>query len=222
MKRKIEIKASNDGSHTLFLPDMNETYHSIHGAINESNHVFLKMGLHAIEKETITILEVGFGTGLNAFLTALEAVKIQKKAHYYTIEPYPIEAEIYTALNYASIVAPDQDSMFQKLHTCSWENEHEINPYFTFEKHLIKLEEITLSSDVDLIYFDAFAPNKQPELWEVHVLKKCHQALKDDGILVTYCSQGQFKRNLKAAGFDVQKLTGPPGKREMTKGIKIC
>ena len=219
--RKVELKKSRDGSHTLYLPELNETYHSIHGAINESKHVFLKMGLNAVGLNTINILEIGFGTGLNAFLTMLEAIKSGKqKIYYHTLEPYPLEENVYKQLNYPAIISSEHESLFLELHQVDWDITHQIAPDFSFHKSIKRLENIDLDATIDIIYFDAFAPNKQPELWEVEALKNCFKALKPGGILVTYCSQGQFKRNLKTVGFEVEKLEGPPGKREMTRGIK--
>lgn len=219
--RKVELKKSHDGSHTLYLPELNETYHSIHGAINESKHVFLKMGLNAVDLNTINILEIGFGTGLNAFLTMLEAIKSEKqKIYFHTLEPYPLEENVYKQLNYPAIISSEHESLFLELHQVDWDITHQITPKFSFHKSIKRLENIDLDATIDIIYFDAFAPNKQPELWKVEALKKCFKALKPGGILVTYCSQGQFKRNLKTVGFKVEKLGGPPGKREMTRGIK--
>lgn len=219
---KVEIVSSGDGSHTLFLPEMNETYHSLHGALTESQHVFIKMGLEVVGSDSneVTILEIGFGTGLNAFLSLIWAEEHKKNIHFQTMEPFPLSPEILEKLNYSDHLPEKWKAYFQDLHAASWENPVRISEYFTIHKSADKLEDYSFDQLADLIYFDAFAPNKQPEVWDLSNIEKCYSMLKSSGILVSYCAQGQFKRNLKAAGFEVESLPGPPGKKEMTRGVK--
>lgn len=219
---KIEIVSSGDGSHTLFLPDMNETYHSLHGAFTESQYVFIEMGLEKVAQnlDEIRILEIGFGTGLNALLSLKWAEEHKKKVQFTTLEPFPLLDEVIDKLNYGSMVAEPWSEQYGKLHKTVWEESVEVSAVFTLTKHKSKLEEVPLQSTFELIYFDAFAPNKQPEVWDLSNIEKCFSLLGNGGVLVSYCAQGQFKRNLKAAGFEVEVLPGPPGKKEMTRAWK--
>lgn len=225
MKRKIEIIASDDGSSTIFLPEMNETYHSTHGALQESQHVFIKKGLSylADKQDNITILEIGFGTGLNALLTYLFATQRTNKLSYHTLEPFPLEADIVAQLNYPQcITKKGVDKLFQELHVSDWNVQNTLHPNFTFYKYEQKLEEFTqLSKSVDLMYFDAFAPSRQADMWTLEQIERVANVMKPGGILVTYCANGQFKRNLKALDFELEMLDGPPGKREMTRAVKL-
>ncbi|MCU0430399.1 MAG: tRNA (5-methylaminomethyl-2-thiouridine)(34)-methyltransferase MnmD [Cytophagaceae bacterium] len=209
----IEVITTGDGSHTLFLPGLQETYHSTHGAMQESKHVFLQHGLHALPPETrpVRLLEIGFGTGLNAWLSALT----EKEIHYTTLELYPLEERIWKALNYAS--AEGQD-IFEKIHTCKWENPCMVRPGFYLEKKQGDVKLLDLSNYLfDLVYFDAFAPSKQPEMWSSEIFEKIKSSLSKGSILVSYCASGAFKRTLKNLGFEVETLEGPPGKKEMTR-----
>jgi tRNA U34 5-methylaminomethyl-2-thiouridine-forming methyltransferase MnmC len=214
----IEIIESEDGSHTLFNPDLNETYHSHHGAITESRHVFIKEGLEKTGKENVKILEVGFGTGLNSLLAFEYAEKNGIKLWFESLEPFPLKEEIYSKLNYGKFTGENLQEKFILLHECEWEKAVHLSPLFTLLKRKQRLEDVILEKDFDCIFFDAFAPNKQSEVWDLTNLQKCSSALNPNGILVTYCAQGQFKRNLKQAGFEVESLPGPPGKKEMTRG----
>ncbi|WP_028981472.1 tRNA (5-methylaminomethyl-2-thiouridine)(34)-methyltransferase MnmD [Sporocytophaga myxococcoides] len=222
MQSKIEIIKTEDGSHSLYIPDMKETYHSTHGALRESEYVFIQNGLDLIPTDNeINILEVGFGTGLNTFLTFLESEKRALKIYYQTIEPYPLEENIFLELNYPEMISPDKSSIFYDFHKASFGEIKEINQDFIFKKHLQKLENLEMKPAIlDLVYFDAFAPSKQPELWELGNFEKIYGWMKNEGVIVSYCASGQFKRNLKAAGFFVETLPGPPGKKEMTRGRK--
>jgi len=219
---KIEIVSSGDGSHTLFLPDMNETYHSMHGAFTESQYVFIEKGLGSLstDRDEIRILEIGFGTGLNALLSWKWAEENTKKLNITTLEPFPLSEEVIDKLNYGNLVSLLWSEKYTNLHKAAWEELVEISDYFSLTKHKAKLEEVPLRTTFDLIYFDAFAPNKQPEVWELANIEKCYSLLGNGGVLVSYCAQGQFKRNLKAAGFEVEVLQGPPGKKEMTRAWK--
>ena len=223
---KKEIIISKDGSHTLSVPEMNETYHSIHGALTESRHVFIKMGIEQIQQTAnpIAIFEVGFGTGLNA-MTTLEWLidSPTKTIQYHSIEAFPVTEEVINKLNYADLFNfENAKKQYQKLHTAKWNQSIEITPNFSLTKIHNKLDDHSIQNDFyDCIYFDAFAPNKQEEMWKKEILKKCFNALKQGGRFVTYCAKGQLKRDLKEIGFEVEMVQGPPGKREMTTAIKV-
>jgi tRNA U34 5-methylaminomethyl-2-thiouridine-forming methyltransferase MnmC len=212
---------TSDGSHSLYLKDKNETYHSRHGAIQESLHVFIGAGLKPLiesgEKE-IKILEIGFGTGLNALLTLQEAEKSKLSIEYTSLEAFPLGNEITRQLNYgATLNAPDE---FGKLHSSSWAEAAEVSPHFRLKKIHTRLENFSTEEKFNLIYFDVFAPTVQPELWTGEIFRKMYALLETGGILVTYCSKGDVRRAMIAAGFQVEKLPGPPGKREMLRARK--
>ena len=215
---------SGDGSHTLYHEELNETYHSTHGAIQESMHVFIEMGLQQIQEKEIKILEIGFGTGLNAFLTALHHnTHPETQIEYHTLEPFPLPESIYINLNFSEILKVNEPEkrLFQLIHDLEWEETVQLTEGFQLKKQEKKLEDFNaLNSFYDIVFFDAFAPNKQKEIWSVDNLSKCYTALKDNGIFVTYCSQGQFRRNLESVGFKVNRIQGPPGKREMIRAFK--
>lgn len=221
MDRKIIVTADN--SKTLLIPELNETYHSKHGALNEARYVFIKMGLDYLQtthqNNPITIFEMGFGTGLNALVT-LEYLKNHPslKITYDSIEKYPLTINEIENIGYDNVL---DATLFKKLHICEWNKEHIITDQFQLKKIKGDIKSSLLKeANYDLIYFDAFGPRVQPALWETDTLKKMYTILKPTGTLVTYCAQGQFKRNLKAVGFEVQNLPGPPGKREMTRATK--
>ena len=216
MKREIII--TSDGSTTIHLPDWNEQYHSKHGAIQEAYHVFIKNGLEKIQKKNITILEIGFGTGLNCFITLLES---QKKIDYVGVEAYPIDQEEIKKLNYISeLKAEKYQSTFHKIHEVSWDKKHQISKLFSLKKEQKFFEDIENSNFFDLIYFDAFGARVQPNLWTESMFKKMFDALKKEGILVTYSAKGSTRRAMQAVGFSVERLPGPPGKREMLRATK--
>jgi len=227
-KRKLVI--TEDGSHTLFVPELNEHYHSVHGAVQESMHVFIQTGLNIIiDKKSISILEVGFGTGLNALLTLREAMEQKKDISFTSIEKYPITVEEIEILNYAAFLGIDFSDVYKQLHDATWNSYVEIqlscsddnnNSSFQLKKLQLDLLNFITEEKFDLIYFDAFSPNVQPELWSETVFKKMYNCLQPKGILVTYSAKGFVKRNLRAAGFLVKRLPGPPGKREMLRAIK--
>lgn len=228
MKKKVEdiqIIMTDDGSHSIFNATLNETYHSTHGAIRESDHVFIKQGLLYKLTEALTsplqILEIGLGTGLNTFLTALRAIK-GPAIRYTTIEPYPLGSEIITQLNYPTFFQHDHGKdIFQTIHHSDWGVWKTVHQNFTLLKLRITLEELVpVPETYDLVYFDAFAPGKQQEVWQQHLLKKVFTGLVPTGILVTYCAQGQFKRDLASIGFNYETLPGPPGKKEMVRARK--
>ncbi len=216
-----QIISTKDGSNTLFIPELNETYHSIHGAYQESLHVFIKNGIQQIPNTSeITVLEVGFGTGLNAILACEYASKNQQKINYCGLEKFPISYELSSQLGYENFLTENGKSEFTQMHTSDWNSVVHIHPFFTFEKKNQALQEFKNNRSYDLIFFDAFAPEKQPEMWTEEVFRFLYNALKQNGILTTYCAKGHFKRTLKAVGFEVKALPGPPGKREMTIAIK--
>jgi tRNA U34 5-methylaminomethyl-2-thiouridine-forming methyltransferase MnmC len=219
----IEIITTGDGSHSLLNKSLNETYHSHHGAIQESMHVFITNGLLFFLDRSganeVNIFEVGFGTGLNAFLTLQFALKSTAQIHYTSIEAFPLEKEVWSVLNYASSSSKEY---FERLHTCAWNESVSILPNFHLKKILGTVQDLTLpSSFYNLIYFDAFAPNKQPEMWTLSVLKKIEAAMATGSAYVTYCAKGQLKRDLKSLGLTVETLAGPPGKKEMVRALKI-
>ena len=217
MNNKIVI--TNDGSHSIFNPEINETYHSKHGAIVEAEHVFIKNGFSKANKNELNILEIGFGTGLNALLTSQKAVQKSITVNYHTMELYPVPKENYTQLNFTDLIGLEKESLLN-LHETPWEEECKINEFFSLNKSKSDLEHYTSNTKFDIIYFDAFSPEKQPELWTEIIFKKMYNYLKEDGFLVTYCAKGVVKRTMKSVGFDVIALDGPPGKRQMTRADK--
>lgn len=223
---EIRLIETQDGSHSLYNPDLNETYHSFHGAIQESQHVFIRMGLHYYldlhQSNKVKILEIGFGTGLNAILTYKDLTKKKIKTWYDTLEPFPIEENIWSKLNYIEKLGfNDIEDVYKNMHTCRVDTITELSEGFLFTKYKSKLEEITLHANhYDVVLFDAFAPNKQPDLWKLEQLQKVVASMKVGAVLVTYCAQGQFKRDIKEAGLEIETLSGPPGKKEMVRGIK--
>ena len=215
---KVRLITTEDGSSSLFHEALNETYHSTKGAYSESMYVFIQNGLAYLKITPLSVLEVGFGTGLNAFLTLKYAQDEGVTVNYQTLEPYPISKEIYGSLSYKMTEA--ENKIFKELHTDSWEEKHDYE-FFSFTKNKIRLEDFNTVNNFDIIYYDAFAPSKQPDVWDIDNLKKCYSLLKTEGILVTYCSQGQFKRNLAEVGFQVEVLPGALGKKEMVRAHKL-
>ena len=218
---KRELRQTADGSSTLFVPELQEHYHSINGAVQESTHIFIGYGCKEISKADINILEIGFGTGLNAWLTALEAETSQKRFTYTSLEKFPLTREEIDLLNYPKLAeTPFSAELFKRIHDAEWGENIELTPHFTLQKMESDVQTYTPTQTFDIIYFDAFAPAVQPELWTEEIFQKMYNALNHGGILVTYCAQGQVKRNMKAAGFRIERLPGPPGKREITRAVK--
>ena len=218
MKREIII--TSDGSTTIHLPDWDEQYHSKHGAIQEAYHVYINNGLKAIEKEEISILEIGFGTGLNCFITYLESGN--KAIDYVGVEAYPVKPEEVISMNYVSeLKAENKEEIFKKIHNCRWEEKHVISDKFSLTKQQRFFSEIEAVNKYDLIYFDAFGPEKQPELWTKSIFDKMYAALKPNGVLVTYASKGDVKRAMRSSGFLLKRLSGPLGKWHMLRATKI-
>lgn len=226
MAGKMKVIRTDDGSDSLLNPLINESYHSKHGAVQESTHVFIKKGIEDYlannsASDSIRILEVGFGTGLNALLTGVYASNSNHEIHYHGIEAFPVEGSIIEKLNYAEMLKSSiAEEVWSRIHGCHWNSEEEISPTFYLYKDHTKIESFISDEAFHICYFDAFAPNKQPEMWEPGVLKKVFDSLVNGGVIVTYCAKGQFKRDLKSVGFEVESLAGPPGKREMVRGRK--
>jgi tRNA U34 5-methylaminomethyl-2-thiouridine-forming methyltransferase MnmC len=223
---KREIIVTKDGSHTVEIPEMNVTYHSHHGAVQESMHVFIEAGLRYQLAQAndhdlpVRVFEMGFGTGLNAFLTAIEASERKINIHYTTVEMHPLSLEEAGVLNYSGVLG--EQEVFERLHQCQWGTDCAISSYFTLRKEQTDLSQFTSDKSFDLVYFDAFAPSAQPELWTEAIFKKVFNMIRAKGILVTYCSKGSVRRAMEAVGFAVTKLPGPPGKREIVRSEKVC
>jgi tRNA U34 5-methylaminomethyl-2-thiouridine-forming methyltransferase MnmC len=216
-----EIIKTLDGSTTIHLKEWDECYHSKHGAIQEAKHVFIKNGLSLFENKPVSILEIGFGTGLNAFITFLEAQQKQQKIDYVGVEAYPVDAKEVLAMNYVDeLEAGNFESIFQKMHEVEWDQKNEISSEFSLTKRKQFFDEINDFETFDLIYFDAFGYRVQPELWSTEIFQKMYNSLKPNGVLVTYAARGVVKRSMIEVGFTVEKLAGPPGKREMFRAFK--
>jgi len=218
---KIVI-TTKDGSPTVSIPELNVTYHSVHGAIQESRHVFIKAGLLEAGLFEYTgihqVLEIGFGTGLNALLTLLEADKHKNRIYYTALEPFPLDEKIISQMGYcAQLHRPEYIPLFEKMHTGMWEEMFELSVYFRLTKRNCGLADFFTDDVFDVIYFDPFAPKTEPELWTKEIFEKLVALMKPGGVLVTYCSKGEVRRNMIAAGLKVEKLPGPPGKREMIR-----
>jgi tRNA U34 5-methylaminomethyl-2-thiouridine-forming methyltransferase MnmC len=218
---KREIFQTLDGSTTIHLPEWNESYHSKHGAIQEAYHVFISNGLSLFQNKPISILEIGFGTGLNTFITFLEASKTTQIIDYVGVEAYTVSPEEVLQMNYVSqLNALKQKAIFEKMHDSEWEEKIEISENFTLTKRNQFFKDITDKNAFDLIYFDAFGYRVQPELWSTEIFKIMYDSLKSEGVLVTYAARGVVKRSMIEVGFIVEKLPGPPGKREMFRATK--
>lgn len=219
------LQLTTDGSHTIAIPSLNITYHSRHGAINESMHVFIEAGLNYWLQQNngkkLRIFEMGFGTGLNALLTYMEATKNDLEIHYTSVEQFPLENEIVQSLNYCEVLhCTDANDVFHKMHSSRWNEDVKLSSSFLIYKAQTSLQQLKFPNSYDIVYYDAFAPNAQPELWTVEIFKKIFDAINENGVLVTYCSKGDVRRALVAAGFKVSKIPGPPYKREMLRAEK--
>lgn len=215
-----ELQLTADGSHTLFLPEMDEHYHSVNGAVQESRHIFINAGMKYSTKEVLQVMEIGFGTGLNAFLTLLEAEASGKQVVYHTVELYPLQPELVRVLNYPGVICPEKEFLFHALHEAPWDKPVEITPFFTLYKIEGDSNTCTLPEAADLIYFDAFAPDKQPGMWNQEIFNKLYNHTAEGGILTTYCAKGVVRRMMQQAGYVVERIPGPPGKREMLRAKK--
>lgn len=224
MKRKIIT--TKDGSTTIHLEEWNEQYHSTHGAIQEAAHVFINTGLHHLQNTfnpaQIHILEMGFGTGLNAFMTFLEAKKHNFSINYVGVEAYPVASAELSQLNYIrELQAENHSETFHNMHSCDWEKETTLSKNFQLTKRQQLFEQIEDKEKFNLIYFDAFGARVQPELWTATIFQKMYNALQNNGVLVTYAAKGSVRRAMQEVGFKVERLPGPPGKREMLRATKI-
>jgi len=219
LKRKIVI--TSDGSTTLHIPAWNEQYHSKHGAIQEAYHVFIKNGLEGIEKDEVDILEIGFGTGLNALITLLESDLKAQKINYVGVEAYPIKEDELLRLNFVNeLDCRNLSHKFEEMHLFPWEKWQEVTELFRLYKRQMFIHNVHDEAAFDLIYFDAFGARVQPELWTEEIFEKMARALKPGGKLVTYSAKGSVRRAMTAVGLEVERLPGPPGKREMLRGSK--
>jgi tRNA U34 5-methylaminomethyl-2-thiouridine-forming methyltransferase MnmC len=217
----VKLILSKDGSHTLYREDIDETYHSRHGAIQEALHVFIDKGLKEVEKSKreINILEVGFGTGLNALLTCLNSTSI---INYIGLEAFPLQNKVLDGLNYDTTVMGDNSQeIFNSIHNAPWEAQCPITSLFSIKKVENEIQKLEIPQSIDLVYFDAFGPNSQAEMWDISIFEKLYKAMGSSGVFVTYCAKGQVRRDLKSVGFVMERLEGPPGKREMLRGRKL-
>ena len=216
-----EIIQTLDGSTTIHLKEWDECYHSKHGAIQEAKHVFIQNGLSLFPNQSVSILEIGFGTGLNAFITLLESKKLHQSIQYVGVEAYPVNAAEVIAMNYVTeLNAISDEALFKKMHESNWDEKVVLHPEFELTKRKQFFDEIDAVEEFDLIYFDAFGYRVQPELWSTAIFKKMFTALRPGGKLVTYAARGVVKRSMIEVGFTVEKLAGPPGKREMFRASK--
>ncbi|MBE9467378.1 MAG: tRNA (5-methylaminomethyl-2-thiouridine)(34)-methyltransferase MnmD [Bacteroidetes bacterium] len=218
---KSTIIKTNDGSDSLYVPELDEHYHSVYGAVQEAMHVYINNGFNFSDISPISILEIGFGTGLNAFLTYLESKKTNRIVKYTSVELYPVASDIVEQLNYPEFINNEEKEFFYNLHKADWNCENRINDSFILNKINQDLLLYQPNEYFDLIYFDAFAPDKQPELWSVEVFRKLYNHLNENGILTTYSAKGIVKRALREVGFKVKRLPGPPGKWEMLRSQKV-
>jgi len=219
LERKIIVTA--DGSSTIYLPEWDENYHSKHGAIQEAKHVFIKSGLSLFADQNISILEIGFGTALNSFITFLEAPKYNLNIDYVGVEAYPVSEEEIEKLNYVSELNADEfKAVFSEMHIQKWEVQNKLSSNFSLTKRKQFFNEIKDENTFNLIYFDAFGARVQPELWTEEIFESMYKSLKKGGVLVTYCAKGSVRRAMLKVGFSIEKLAGPPGKREMLRATK--
>jgi tRNA U34 5-methylaminomethyl-2-thiouridine-forming methyltransferase MnmC len=214
-----ELILTEDGSHTLYLPNIDECYHSSHGAIQESKHIFIEAGLKQCAKTEITILEVGFGTGLNALLASIWAEKSGTKVKYITLEKFPLELESSLALNYATILE-ENTKYFTNIHSAAWNNWKRIHSNFEILKIEADFCHYQHDTNYDIVFFDAFSPDKQAEMWSLEQFEKIYNHCNQNAIMTTYCAKGIVRRTLQKAGFVVERLAGPPGKREILRARK--
>lgn len=221
-----ELIQTEDGSTTLYVPELNEHYHSVHGAIQESVHIFIRAGIEYYRENTpslpapLRILEAGFGTGLNAYLTLAKAMAQDMPVIYHSLEKYPLTPEEAAQLNYAEQIPYGEPEHFLRLHEAPWETPSPITPLFSLHKHKQDLRDTRFPPEFDIVFFDAFNPDVQPHLWTAEVFRQFFEALKPGGMLVTYCVKGIVKQALRQVGFQLKRLPGPPGKREMLRATK--
>lgn len=217
MTRNRRLEKTADGSSTIYLPELDEHYHSVKGALTESMHVFVDSGLHHCQKEEVRVFEVGYGTGLNAALTALNAD--DRRVDYYSVERFPLSIDDADA--YAATLEPEVAEMLRMMNRAPWNEAASVNDHFTLHKIAGDLAAAALPAPIDVVYFDAFAPEKQPEMWDETVFRRLYAAMADGAVLSTYCAKGVVRRRLQSVGFTVERLPGPPGgKREILRATK--
>jgi tRNA U34 5-methylaminomethyl-2-thiouridine-forming methyltransferase MnmC len=214
------LRITEDGTPTLFVQEMDEPYHSLHGAIRESRHVFIRQGLLTMQESALRILEVGFGTGLNALLTLNESISLNKDIYYHAVEKYPLNRPEYRPLNYEKFIDQAPEGAFDRMHECPWGKEVQISERFVLYKETADFRSMNVPPPIHLVYFDAFSPEKQPELWTEQVMDSISRLCDPGAVLVTYSAKGAVRRTLASCGFDVFKVPGPPGKREMIRAVK--
>lgn len=219
--RERSILITKDGSNTLFVPEIDECYHSTYGAVQESRHIFIDAGLKQCPKTEIKVLEVGFGTGLNAFLALLEAGRSGRQVLYTSLEKYPVEVEKALQLNYPEVLSPESRNYFELIHTSPWNIEVRITPFFRLKKVETDFTRYSFEDNFDVVFFDAFSPEKQPKMWSQEQFAKIYNYCHSDAILTTYCAKGAVRRAMQAAGFNVERLQGPPGKREILRAVRL-
>jgi tRNA U34 5-methylaminomethyl-2-thiouridine-forming methyltransferase MnmC len=219
---KREVVTTADGSKTIRIIDLDENYHSSHGALQEANHVFIENGLNSLANQTeISIFEMGLGTGLNAFLTAIKAGELGLKVNYFGIEAFPVQIDEIIELDYKNLMGERFSDLYLSIHESEWNKLVEINANFSLKKIKGELQNEEMPhAFFDIVYYDAFGPRAQDEMWSMELFQKMYDSIKQGGFLVTYCAKGQVKRDLKAVGFTIEPLPGPPGKREMTRAWK--
>lgn len=218
----MKIINTSDGSHTIFIPEMDEQYHSVNGAITESNYVYIEKGFNFHPTKNVNVFEIGFGTGLNCLLTALQTEQEKRQTLYVAIEKFPLDKSMTDQLNYGSMISSKAQLYFEKIHDCEWNETVEINENFSLKKIKADLIDYIFeeTEKFHVIYFDAFGPDKQPEMWTPLILSKISEITNTGGILVTYSAKGDVRRQLSASGFEMERLPGPPGKNQMLRGIK--
>lgn len=218
----MELIVTGDGSHTIFMPELNEQYHSVNGAITESEYVYIDNGFRFCKVKNPTVFEVGFGTGLNCLLTLAGANNSRRHTKYISIEKYPLEKEMIQKLNYESLV-PGAADFWEKIHLAPWNEATKISEFFTLKKLNADLLDYQFENGdkADVVYFDAFGPDKQPEMWTPAVFSSVYKLTSEQGIFVTYSAKGEVRRQLAACGFAMERLPGPPGKNQMLRGIKL-
>lgn len=212
----LQLQLTADGSHTLYIPELDEHYHSVNGAVQESKHVYIDAAFNQCSVESVTVLELGFGTGLNTLLTALEAEKRKIKTNFISLEKFPLSKEITDNLNYSGL----DEKLFRKIHSSSWEIPEIISPYFSLQKIETDFADYRFPDKVDIVYYDAFAPDKQEGVWSQELFDKIYLVMNSPGVLTTYCAKGNIRRMMQNAGFTVERIPGPPGKREMLRARK--
>ena len=217
----MKLEQTADGIFTLYVPELDEHYHSVKGALTESQHIFIDMGLKHSQATNPYILEIGLGTGLNCFLTYLTSKETGQAIHYTGIERFPLSEEVIDQLDYATLIGKGEKELYQAIHQAAWNKEVLLSPHFSLHKIEGDFTQYSFLGKYDLIYFDAFAPEKQPEMWEQPLFDMLYELLNPGGILTTYCAKGVVRRMLQAAGFTVERLAGPPGgKREILRATK--